>query len=178
MKPRTIASTLCLVALAFAAIDLAVSYPRLPDTVASHWGIDNRPNGWMSKGAFAATFAGTLALTGGLLMAVILLMRRMPAKWINLPHKDYWLAPERREATWAFLSAWLLVFNAAVLAFLAAILHLSLRANLDGTQMLSRVTDPMIVIFFAFTGIWTVRLLIRFRKPKPPEPAFPAPPPG
>ena len=24
-------------------------YDRLPDVVATHWGIDNQPNGWSSK---------------------------------------------------------------------------------------------------------------------------------
>ena len=37
-------------------------YDRLPDVVATHWGIDNQPNGWSSKAMAAFGLPGILAL--------------------------------------------------------------------------------------------------------------------
>ena len=37
-------------------------YDRLPDVVATHWGIDNQPNGWSSKAMAAFGMPGILAL--------------------------------------------------------------------------------------------------------------------
>ena len=31
-------------------------YDRLPDVVATHWGIDNQPNGWSSRAICKALF--------------------------------------------------------------------------------------------------------------------------
>ena len=36
-------------------------YDRLPDVVATHWGIDNQPNGWSSKAMAAFGMPGKLA---------------------------------------------------------------------------------------------------------------------
>ena len=33
-------------------------YDRLPDVVATHWGIDNQPNGWSSRATPAASPMG------------------------------------------------------------------------------------------------------------------------
>ena len=60
-------------------VQVIVSYPRLPERVATHFGFNGTPNGWMSRAADAAFTLGTSA--------------------INIPNRAYWLAPERRRET-------------------------------------------------------------------------------
>jgi hypothetical protein len=82
-------------------IALLASYAWLPDTVGD-------PAEPMAKGAYTVTLLlSTLpmpwAMCGGLLSWV-----RKDARLLNLPHKAYWLAPERAQATWVRLDAFML----------------------------------------------------------------------
>lgn len=57
-----------LVVLAF--VVSAVAYPRLPERIATHWGIDGRPDGWSSRG-FGAFLIPVLTLGTLLLLRVV-----------------------------------------------------------------------------------------------------------
>lgn len=175
MKSQTIGIALCVLMLLVGVLEVAIYYSRLPDTVASHFGPDNSANGWMPKGAFFAIFGVVVAVLAFSMLGSALLSRRLPARWINLPNKDYWLAPERRGETWSALTDYMVWACVAALALLAAIMHLSVRANLDGRQKLSDKTYLFVVGYFLFMAAWTVGMFRRFRKPKPPGESFPAP---
>ena len=54
----------------------------------------------------------------------------MPVSLINMPHRDYWLAPPRREASLQRLGAWMAWLAVVVTALLVGVNELVLRANL------------------------------------------------
>jgi hypothetical protein len=75
------------------ALLMLASMAVLPEQVGD-------PGHEMGRGGFVAVMLGSLALAGGLCSPgfVVWLGRAAPSQ-INLPHADYWLAAERREAS-------------------------------------------------------------------------------
>jgi uncharacterized membrane protein len=154
---------LALMALSLAHV--AVYYPMLPAKVASHLDLEGRVDGWMGKGAFLAVYVGTALGTALLMLLVGLLLPRMPNSMINLPHKDYWLAPERKQATLAFFSGYFAWFACVTLAFLIACFHMCFAVSL-GRELPVWLFPVMLGVYLVTTLLWCVRLFARFRKPR------------
>ena len=97
-----------------------------------------------------------------------LLITRMKVSRINLPNKEYWLAPERKQRSLDFMVAYTAWFGSATLLFLMRIFHGCFRAVLgEGMR-----PDPPLptaiatgVLYGAFILFWCILPLIRFRKP-------------
>ena len=83
---------------------LAYFYPQLPAVVASHFDARGVADGWLSKPAFLVMEFVLLALCLAFALLLPAMMHRLPDSLINLPHKDYWLAPARRDATMQSMS--------------------------------------------------------------------------
>ena len=96
---------------------------------------------------------------------IALLIRKMPVSIINLPNKDYWLAPERREASFDYLSGWMFWFGSATMIFLVTVMQEAILYNLGRTQKLE---GPwiMLMVFLALTTAMVIHMFLRFRKPK------------
>lgn len=72
---------------------IAMAAPWLPEQVGD-------PGKTMSRSGFVALMlAMSVYVPWQCTEGVVWLARRLPPALINLPNKDYWLAPERREAT-------------------------------------------------------------------------------
>ena len=153
--------------VAAAALQIAWFYPQLPAKVASHFDGQGRPNGWMSKDGFFLLYGAMLALQLAVFGAGARLIRRLPDRWFNLPHRDYWLAPERRDQTLDYLEGWGLWFGCAVMAFLLGIFQLAIEANLKQSPLALGPTWALLGGFFAITAIAVARLLLHFaRRPR------------
>jgi hypothetical protein len=90
---------------------------------------------------------------------------RWPDRLVNLPRKDYWLTPERREETFRFLNRQMLIFGCATLILLLVVMQWTIEANLDGTQTIPAA--PMwwlLGAYLLFSAVWVVRLVGHFRK--------------
>jgi len=142
---------------------LARTAPGLPDRMATHFGVEGVADAWMSRaGHLLFTAAFPLAL--GLLFAGLAsLIRVLPAHFVNLPNRDYWLAPERRAATIAMLRARFAWLACLFVAFFGGLHVLVVEAN--------RLTPPrlpmggllMVVMGFLMgLMLWIVFLLMRF----------------
>ena len=124
--PRLLYIFLILVCL----LMMAYYYPQMPQRMASHFAADGRANGWQSRSAF---FVLMLMVTSTSAIVGFLAPRQIAARSnarINLPHRDYWLAPERREQTMRYISAAMAWFACAILFVLISGTFLALRANL------------------------------------------------
>jgi uncharacterized membrane protein len=141
-------------------------YPRLPAVVAQHFGADGRPNGWAPREAFFAISWVVLLGISALLMLTPRLLRRVPVSMINLPNKGYWLAPERKQESLAFLqkgSEWIGVLTSG---FLVAVMYLAIRANLAPEHRLEN--GPFMVLLVGFVVLMlasSLRVFLRFAKP-------------
>jgi serine/threonine-protein kinase len=150
---------------AAAVFQAAWYYPQLPATVASHFDGEGRPNGWMSREGFFTLQAIVLGVQVAVFVAGMRLVRRLPDRWINLPHKDYWLAPERREASLAYLETWGLWMACAGFAFFLGIFQLTIEANLRRGHLPLGPTWVLMAGFIGYTLFALARLLLRFRRP-------------
>lgn len=95
-------ATLLIIAVVAAAIALTANY--LPPVVASHFVAGGGANGFMPHGAYLVLM---LALAVGLPLLILVLTaitNRLPARYMNLPNRDYWLAPEREAETRDYLA--------------------------------------------------------------------------
>ncbi len=136
----------------------------LPERVAIHFGLGGSPDGW------ATNLTSTL---GMLVMHTLIfcslyffprLLDRMPAKWISMPNRDFWLTPERRARARETISRHIWQFGTALFLFMLVAGMLTIKANLSDPVRLDE--GPLliaVVIFLAYTVYWTVALLRAFR---------------
>lgn len=154
-----------LLVLVFLAILQAVFYyPQLPDTVASHFGADGEANEWSAKQTFFVVYFFALALVVGIFLLLPAFFRRLPASMINLPNKEYWLAPERREKTLLFLTDQLNRFGVATLSLLIATIQLAIRANLRPEKRLSSTMWVLLGVYALYTGRWALTFYRKFQR--------------
>jgi uncharacterized membrane protein len=146
-------------------VQLLHAYPQLPETMASHFDGSGRPNGFQSKEGFAALSASMLLLTVVLCGGMGALLRKIPSKWFNLPNRDYWLAPERREETIEAISALMEWFGAASLGLYLAIIQMVIETNRTSAPSLDvRAAWVVLGLYLAFTAVWITRFVLRFRR--------------
>jgi len=92
-------------------------------------------------------------------------MRVLPAGSMNLPHRDYWLAPERRPQTVDWISgqvAWLGCIN---VLFLAGIYWLTLQANhLNPVHLPLNLFLAFVAVFLMAMTLWVFRFYRHFAK--------------
>lgn len=148
-----------------AAIHGVCYYPFLPPRVASHFGPGGQPDAWSSKEAFVAGYAIVFGATALFLLLVGLVLPRMPASWINLPNKEYWLAPSRRAAAVAALVGYYFWFADATLGLLFACVDVAFRFNLGRIGRPGVAFWTLVGAYILFTTGWSVALLRRFRGP-------------
>lgn len=156
-------SVLTALAVLFVA-ELLYFYPQLPETVASHFDTDGAPNGWMGKTAFVVLMMFVAAISAAPTVGVALLLPRMQSG-INIPNKEYWLAPERRDETLGLIGASLIWTECAVLALLMVLTHAVCRMNIEGRATLDWPMIPTLGVFLACVAFVMGRMMFRFRTP-------------
>lgn len=160
------------VLIAYAAIAAAALFqiyhyqPLLPERLATRFDFDGAPNGWMGKEGFAIYYMGLLAFIMGICAASGALMKRMSPRFINIPHRSYWLAPERRAESLRFLTALSLWTGVLTSAMIVGLMEMIFRTNLTAAPTLDgRIFYPalgLLAVFVVMTIVWTYR---RFPNP-------------
>ena len=137
-------------------------FPKLPEIMASHFNAGGQANGFMSK----ASFFALEGVIGAFLVCISLAMEKtlplLPNSMINLPNKDYWLAPERRVDTFAAMGDSFKWMSIAVVALFVAINQIVFDANIAKTD-----PDPsrfwiLLAIFVSFTLVMLLTTFKRF----------------
>jgi len=136
-------------------------FPVLPDRMASHFAASGMPNGWMTKSQFFVLYA---LLTVPALILEFWLPRRIVShpKRINLPNKEYWLAPERRAATFGYLEVFFAWYGCAFLLLEISAMGLAMRANFNDPARLPAA--PIVSSLAAFLFFNIVAVLAMYRR--------------
>jgi uncharacterized membrane protein len=108
-------------------------YGKLPDVVPSHFDAEGNPDGEITKSAYYLLIGLVHAITAFGFPLLILGMKRMPVSLINIPNKDYWLAPERRDQTLQVSNAMLLLVGIFTMVLIACLFQLSAKVAI-GTR--------------------------------------------
>lgn len=140
-------------------------YPLLPDRVASHFGASGRPDAWSSKQSFVEIYLFAVAVVALLFSGIGSLLRRTPSHMINLPNRDYWMAPARAEETIDFLSQQFLWVGSATLLLLLDIFHQAFMVHLARAGGLEHAVVSL-VLYVVFTAIWSIGLIRKFLQRK------------
>lgn len=138
----------------------------LPDRVATHFNGSGQPDGWMTRAnhvRFSLIFGFAVPFIAPLLCA--LLGRTSTGAGINIPHRDYWLAQERRSQTMSYLVRTALWYSVLMVLFFTAIHFSILDANRRRPPHLE--TSHVLLIaggFLIATVLWAWRLINHFRR--------------
>ncbi len=148
-----------------AAVQVAYYYPRLPATVASHFDGLGAPNDWSGKGGFFALYIAIVFM----LIGVFDLMPRWsgarPRFGMKIPNRDYWLAPERIDATRAFFRRQMMLMGVAHMALAVYAIQLAIVANFAAEPRLHPSIGWALGAYFVFLAGWLIHLHRHFRKP-------------
>jgi uncharacterized membrane protein len=149
----------------YAAVHFSDLYAQLPNVVASHFNARGAANGWQTKQAFFQVLIGMSMLAAVLGFAIPQIMVRVPAQFINLPNKDYWLAPEHREETLEWLKAYFGWFACALYVVLIVAFDYAAQSNLhpDHPPRVARLVCTL-AGFLSFVSVWLVRMFSRFSR--------------
>ena len=139
------------------------SASQLPERVATHFGAEGRANGWMSRQGYLIFEVVFPLLIGALLVGTAFLVSRFPARFVNLPRKDFWLAPERRALTAGILRSRMIWLACLMTLFFGGLHALTLEANrVQPPQLPMGGLLLVVMAFLIAVMIWVALLLMRF----------------
>jgi len=136
----------------------------LPDEVASHFVASGVANGFMPKSYYVRFMLVLIVGLPSLLAFVPVVGLNTPNVRINLPNRDYWLAPARRAETIKVIHEFMVRVAALLVVFLAYVHWLVVRAN----QLVPPNMSPPwiiggLVAFVLAMIIWMVLFVGYFR---------------
>ena len=149
--------------LAVIAALAAWYYPSLPATLATHFNGAGAADGWMEKGSFYVLFGFLVVFLTGTFLGTAAAMRMLPDSMINLPNKQYWLAPERREASIATMRDAMMRMGEATLLLMGVLMVMTFEANLRPEPRLGAESWIVLVLYLAVIGVLVSRLILSFR---------------
>jgi len=143
------------------------AWQMLPDKVATHFGENGRPDGWMSKDTNFLIMQALYLFLFLMFYYTPVLIFKTSAKWVSLPNREYWLCDENREITQKKISSGMYEYGIYLFLFFAFLGYLTLQANLNPPVRLDESAFLIaLVIFLSLTIYWTVRFILMFRLPK------------
>jgi uncharacterized membrane protein len=165
MSRNVVPLTLLTVTLATVLAGMLITSQQMPARVASHFNARGVPDGWMPRSSYTLA---TISMTIGLaifLVAAFSITRFAPDAMINLPNRDFWLDPERRQQTCDTIfryGVWL----AILVTVLFLVMHLFVvAANAAQPVNLSNEVWIILAVFLLTFIAWAVLFMRQFRLP-------------
>ena len=147
---RHVSKLIFIVVLAAAGLFVFITSDTLPERVASHFGSSGAADSYMSRSGYVTSMLifvlGLPLVTTGCMTLVF----RSATTSLNIPNRDYWLAPERRADAVAFLNRHSMRFGAFLAVFLSYMHWLVVRANFLQPPQLSNGAIYVGLALFCF----------------------------
>lgn len=147
------------------ALTIALSF-FLPDRVATHFDISGNPDAWSSNLTNTILFCGLFLFFTLLFSGIALLLKKIPVSLINIPNREYWFAPERREASVLRVRDFMAEFGFFANIFIAGILLLTFYANRVAVSIPIVAMFVWLGAFLVFVVGWIIHLYRAFKLPK------------
>jgi uncharacterized membrane protein len=137
-----------------------------PDVMVAHFNMQGNPDRFVPKLVFFGYQAQTVLVVIALSLVMQVLPMILPVQWINMPNREYWYAPERREATIDRLSSFAAALFALILLGIQAGFELAVSANLQKPIVFAaQAMVPVMSGLLVFSFIMLFRLTRSFRIP-------------
>ena len=114
---------------------------------------------------FFVSYGAIMGLVLLSLIGSVVLMERIPTKYLNLPHKEYWVTSGRLPEARARMSHAMWWMSAATMLLSTATLERVLRSNLTRTPLDGTLMWTVIGAYGLFTLVWTGKLVLGFSPP-------------
>lgn len=160
MLPRLL---FVLLLVAAPALIWATSAP-LPARVATHFGSGGLANGWMTRNGYVMFILAFTVLLPAFLVVMIGVLPQVIGTRASIPNRNYWLAPQRRDASLSALASLACWLGCLLVVFITAIHFLTVQAN---AVTPARLPEP--ALFKVMAGfviamlLWLFALWARFR---------------
>ena len=144
-----------------------VAFLLSPPNVAIHFALGGEPDAWAPSYANALIMAAVNTLIFLSLLFANYVTSKVPARWISIPNRDYWLKEENLPRMHSILSYQLYLMGAATFALLFFVGLLALQANLsEPVRLREDLFWWPLGLFMAYTAYWTINFMLVFRVPK------------
>ena len=148
-----------------AAAFVLISGTGLPPLVASHFGLGGQADGFMSRdGYLTYMLIGTVAIPF-LIVIPQRLVSAIPPRLINVPNREYWLAPERIGSTLDYLRNHAVWFAELFIALLCFVHWEVVQANMRHPARLAAAPFVAgLVVYVVSVFVWIGAMLRHFRQ--------------
>lgn len=154
----------------WAFIQNLVYMSYLPERVAIHFGANGVADNWLDRGQATGMMIALQVLMPWVLVAIATGVKHMPSSMVNIPHREYWLHPERRRATLAYVVG-MISFIAVLESILISVMnHLSFTANRTGQPLNTPVFIAVLGVFLVAVLALVVKMTRRFAMPTTSQP--------
>jgi len=150
---------------ALVVLQVIVYYPRMPAVVASHFDGLGAPNGWSSKEVFFGLYLAIVLMMYGGFELMPKWIQSRPGTSMKIPNREYWLAPERRDATWAFFRRQMMLMGNLHLMLAIFAVQLAILANFEQQPRLHPAIGWALAIYFIVFTAWLIHFFWHFKKP-------------
>lgn len=140
-------------------------YPRLPAEVPSHFDGNGNPDQTMKKNSY---FLLMSLLQATFLIGFPILIwfsKKIPNSLYNLPNKEYWLTPERRDETLDDMNLFLLRTGIITMLLMAAMFHLSCEVAIKVRDDISPEFIWIMMVYLVVLFIMLGMMLYKYRLP-------------
>jgi hypothetical protein len=137
---------------------------RLPEVVASHFIASGVANGFMPRTSYIWFILGFVIILPSIMVFSSSIILNSSQARINLPNKEYWLAPIRRDQTIKTLQKYMVHIGSILVIFLAYVHWLVVCANaLNPPKLPALWIIGGLSVFILLIMAWAVALIRRFR---------------
>jgi uncharacterized membrane protein len=148
-----------------------MNWQALPEKVAVHFGSGGYPNGWADKDSYSLMLLAMYLLFFLMFHFSSALIFKVPARWVNLPNKDYWLRPENKPLAQMKVEKAMYEMGMVVFLFFGYLGYLSTQANMNPPARLDESEFFLaLTVFVILMILWIMRLCSGFRIPRNPVP--------
>jgi uncharacterized membrane protein len=142
------------------------AWRMLPESVASHFGRHGEPNGWSGKDIHFLVLQGLFIFLFLMFYYMPDLILKTPVRWVNIPHRGYWLRPENRTMFRKKISEAMYEMGFFLFLFFGFLVYLTMKANLSSPVILDERTFMTVFCFYlASVVVWLVKFYRSFRIP-------------
>lgn len=154
------------IVLLVCAFEFARLWSITPGQMAAHFNIQGYPDRFVPKAQFFWFQIQTMLVVLGVSLLPQILLLVTPMELLNVPNREYWLAPERRDMMIDLIGSFLAIVFGIILLVIQAGFELAAYANLQTPIFFNaQLMIFIMVASFILIGLMLFWLTISLRSP-------------